>query len=294
MRYAGWLIALTLVSACGGQETGPRTKTIGVSLLDQTNDFFKSLEAGLRKEASKHGYRLIVQSAEADPTIQARHLEDFVTQGVDAIIVTPCNSDTVYTNLRDADRNKIPVFTADIAAHKANIVAHIASDNVQGGRKAGERMGKLLDGKGEVLIIDHPTVSSVQDRTKGFREALAKYPGIKIVGSPSAEGQRAKAQSVMEDSLTVHPKLRGVFAINDVSALGAVRAIEAAERKDVVVIGYDAVKEAVAAIARGGPFKASVRQDPELIGSTTIATIAKHFAGEKFNAFIPVDVGLID
>ncbi|MHC4939083.1 MAG: substrate-binding domain-containing protein [Planctomycetota bacterium] len=294
MRYAGWLIALCLVSACGGEQTGSETKTIGVSLLDQTNDFFKSLEAGLRKEAAKHGYRLIVQSAEADPTIQARHLEDFVTQQVDAIVVTPCNSDTVYTNLRDAQRDRIPVFTADIAAHKAKIVAHIASDNVQGGRKAGQRMGELLGGKGEVLIIDHPTVSSVQDRTKGFREALGAHPDIRIVGSPSAEGQRAKAQSVMEDALTVHPKLNGVFAINDVSALGALRAIEAAGRTDMVVIGYDAVKEAVAAIKRGGPFKASVKQDPELIGSTTIATIAKHFAGEKFDPFIPVDVGLVD
>ena len=294
MRITILALLGALLCGCGAAEEDDGTRTIGVSLLDQTNDFFKDLESGLRAEAAKHGYKLIVQSAEADPTVQARHIEDFITQQVDAIILTPCNSDTVATNLRGAEEAGIPVFTADIAARGAKIVAHIASDNVQGGGKAGARMGELLGGKGKVLIIDHPTVSSVQDRTKGFREALGKHEGITVVASPSAEGQRAKAQSVMEDALTATPDLKGVFAINDVSALGALRAIEAAGRKDIVVIGYDATPEAREAIKRGGPFKASVSQDPNLIGSKTVATIARHFAGEKVTPFIPVDVGLVD
>jgi ribose transport system substrate-binding protein len=294
MRIVVGLIVLGLLSACGDSASDAATKTIGVSLLDQTNDFFKDLESGLRAEAKKHGYRLIVQSAEADPTVQARHIEDFVTQQVDAIVLTPCNSDTVAANLRAAAEAGIPVFTADISARGAKIVAHVASDNVQGGAKAGEKMGALLKDGGKVLIIDHPTVSSVQDRTRGFLEALKAFPGITIVGSPSAEGQRAKAQSIMEDALTATPDLKGVFAINDACALGALRAIDAAERTDVVIIGYDATPEARAAIKRGGALKASVSQDPVLIGSMTIATVAKHLAGEKVTPLIPVDVGLVD
>ena len=148
-------------------------------------------------------------------------------------------------------------------------------------------MAKFLGGKGKVLVIDHPSVSSVQDRTRGFEEALKAFPGITVVDKPSAGGERAKAQAIMEDALTTHADLAGVFGINDNSALGALRAVEAAGRKDVVIIGYDAIPEARAAIRRGSALKADVIQYPRKIGSMTVATIARHFAGEKVDAISP-------
>src|SRR6185436_17141758 len=163
----------------------------------------------------KHGIRVIVQSAEFDPATQARQIEDFVTQKVDAIVLSPCDSDTVAANLRAAHDAKIPVFTADIAAKGADVVSHIASDNHQGGMLAGEAMAKFLGEPGakprKVLVIDHPSVSSVQERTRGFADAIAAAKGIEIVGKPSGDGQRAKAQAVMEDALTRWPDLAGVF-----------------------------------------------------------------------------------
>jgi len=294
MRVVGLLLTLLVLASCGGNDDPPGTKVIGVSLLTRTHDFFKDLEAGMRAEADKRGYRLIVMGADSNPTIQASQLEDFVVQNVDAIILCPCNSDTVASNLRSADEAGIPVFTADIAANRAKIVSHIASDNFQGGKLAGETMAKLLGGKGKVLIIDQPTVSSVQDRTRGFMDALKAHPGISVVARPSADGERARAQSVMEDALTTHPDLAGVFGINDPTALGALRAIEAAGNDTIVVVGYDAIPEAQAAIKRGSPMKASVVQYPKKIGSMTVATIARHFAGEKVPAISPVEVGVVD
>jgi len=294
MRWLGILLVCAFFISCGGEKDAPGTKVIGVTLLTQSHDFFKDLEEGLQEEAAKHGYRLIVQAAEFDPTIQARQLEDFVVKGVDAIIVCPCDSDTVAANLKEAEEAGIPVFTADIAAKRAKIVSHIASDNYLGGKLAGEAMAKFLNGKGKVLVIDHPTVSSVQDRTRGFEDALKAFPEITIVDKPSADGQRAKAQAIMEDALTTHADLAGVFGINDDSALGALRAVEAAERKDIVIIGYDATPEARTAIKRGSALKADVIQYPRKIGSMTVATIARHFAGEKVEALSPVEVGLVD
>jgi ribose transport system substrate-binding protein len=295
MRIVGLLfIAMALLTGCGGESDPPGTKVIGVTLLTQSHDFFKDLEGGLQEEAKKHGYRLIVQSAEFDPTIQARQLEDFVVQQVDAIIVCPCDSDTVAANLKGAAAAGIPVFTADIAAKRAQIVSHVASDNYQGGKLAGEAMAKLLGGKGKVLIIDHPTVSSVQDRTRGFEDAIKKHAGMSVVDKPSANGQRAKAQAIMEDALTTHADLAGVFGINDDSALGALRAVEAAGREGITIIGYDATPEARAAIKRGSALKADVIQYPKMIGSMTVATIARHFAGEKVDALSPVEVGIVD
>ena len=289
----GCLLALTL-AACGGKDASDGKKTIGVTLLSQSQDFYKDLEQGLREEAERAGYRVIVQSGEFDPAIQARQLEDFVTKQVDAVVICPCDSDTVAASLRPVIKAGIPIFTADIAAKGVEVVTHVASDNMQGGTLAGETMAKLLGGKGEVLIIDHPTVSSVQDRTAGFLKALSAHPDMKVVGRPSSEGQRAKAQSVMEDALTSYPNLAGVFGINDDSALGALRAIEASGREGIVVIGYDATPEAREAIQRGSALKADVIQHPDDIGRKTILAIEKHFAGESLEKWVPVNVGIVD
>jgi ribose transport system substrate-binding protein len=294
------LLFLTLslgmaLGGCGSEPKGePGQKTIGVTLLSQSQDFYKDLEQGLRAEAAKVGYRVIVQSAEFDPAIQARQLEDFITKRVDAIVICPCDSDAVAASLRPVAKAGIPIFTADIAAKGAKVVAHVASDNAQGGRLAGETLAKLLGGQGKVMIIDHPTVSSVQDRTGGFEEALKAHPGMSIVARPSGDGQRAKAQSVMEDALTSYPDLAGVFGINDDSALGALRAVEASGRTGIVIIGYDATPEARAAIQRGSALKADVIQHPDAIGSGTIRAIQRHFAGETLEPWIAVDVGIVD
>jgi ribose transport system substrate-binding protein len=145
-----------------------------------------------------------------------------------------------------------------------------------------------------VLILDHPTVASVQDRTKGFQEALAKYPGIQIVGRPSADGQRARAMAVMEDMLQTHPDLNGVFGINDDSALGAVSVLEAARRTDVVVVGFDATAQAIEAIRRGGPLKADIAQYPERIGRTVIEMVDRHLRGERVSPIVSVEVAVVD
>jgi ribose transport system substrate-binding protein len=302
MKLATAVFALLAVAlaACGRSDepaaatTAPGAKVVGVALRTRSHEFYKDLEAGLVDGAARANLRLVIQSAEADSTAQARQLEDFVTQKVDAIVLIPCESDTVAASLRGAAAAKIPVFTADIAAKGADVVSHVASDNHQGGKLAGEAMAKLLGGKGKVIVIDHPSVSSVQDRVRGFEEAVKEHPGISIVGKPSSDGERVKAQAVMEDALTRTPDVAGVFGINDDSALGALRAIEAAGRKDVVVIGYDATPEAQAAIRRGSALKADVVQYPKRIGEATIAAVASRLAGKPVDKLTPVEVGLVD
>jgi ribose transport system substrate-binding protein len=292
-------LAAVALAGCGegdgaGRTSGDGRKAIGVSLRTRSHDFYKDLEEGLVAAAGRRGFRLVVASAEADPTAQARQLDDFVTQKVDAIVLIPCDSDTVAASLRGAEKAKIPVFTADIAAKGADVVSHVASDNFLGGRLAGQAMAKLLGGKGKVIVVDHPGVSSVQDRVRGFEDALKAHAGISIVGKPSSEGERVKAQTVMEDALTRHDDLAGVFGVNDDSALGALRAIESAGREGIVVIGYDATPEAQDAIRRGSALKADVVQYPKRIGEMTIDAVATYFAGGKIEKVTPVDVGIVD
>jgi ribose transport system substrate-binding protein len=248
----------------------------------------------MRSEASAHNLDLIVTACEMDPAKQAAQVEDFVAQKVDAIVLAPCDSSAIVPNLRGPEAAGIPIFTVDIAAHGGKIVSHVASDNVEGGRLAARTLATLLGGRGDVIIIDHPDVASVQDRTLGFDEELRKFPNIRVVGRPSASGQRAKAMAVMEDMLQAHKNLKGVFAINDDSALGALSVLNAARRHDVVIVGFDATAEAQDAIRQGGALKADIAQHPTKIGSTTIDTVARHFAGEKVPATIAVEVSVVD
>ena len=288
------LLALSVAGAgCTRADRGaPARPVVGVSLLTQTHAFFKDLEAGLREEAAARNLALVIVACEMDPAKQAAQIEDFVAQRVAAILLAPCDSDAVGPHLAGPERAGIPVFTADIAARGGKVVAHVASDNVEGGRLAARALARHLGGAGDVLVIDHPTVASVQDRVRGFEEEMRKHPGIRIVARPSSDGQRARAMAVMEDMLQTHRGLRGVFGINDDSALGAAAVLTAAGRNDVVVIGYDATEEAQQAITSGGPLKADVVQYPKRIGRTAVEMIARHLAGEKVPALVPIEVGL--
>lgn len=304
-RWIGGLVALSLAAggACGrggpsegrsGAPAGTARPVVGVTFLTQTHDFYKDLEAAMRQEAAARGLDLIVTSCEMDPAKQASQIEDFVAQRVAAIVAAPCDSDAIGPNLEAAERAGIPVFTVDIAARGGKVVSHVASDNVQGGRLAAQALAKYLDGRGKVIVIDHPTVASVQDRTRGFDEELKNTPGITVVGRPSADGQRAKAMAVMEDMLQAHRDLKGVFAINDDSALGALSVLEAAGRKDIVIVGFDATPDAQRAIRQGGPLKADVAQHPKAIGQKAIEIVARSLAGEPVPPLVAVEVGLVD
>jgi len=288
------LVGVTSIACGGGTPGTPARPVIGATLLTGTHAFYKELEAGLRDTATAKGFDLVVVACEMDPAKQASQIEDFVARRVRAIIAAPCDSTAVVPALAGPERAGIPVFTVDIKAHGGKVVSHVASDNLQGGRLAAETLAALIGGKGKVLVIDHPTVASVQDRTAGFDEVLKKYPGIIVVGKPSADGQRARAAQIMEDMLQAHRDLKGVFGINDDSALGAANVIEAAGRKDIVVVGFDATDEAKDAIRRGGPLKADIAQHPRTIGVTAMDIVARSLAGETVPAMVAIEVGVVD
>lgn len=288
-------LAATTLMSCGGAAPTARTRPlIGVTLLTRTHAFYKALEDALAAEAKTRGFDLAIVSCEMDPARQVAQFEDFITQKVDAILAAPCDSTAVAPSLAAAEQAGIPVFTADIAAHAGKVVSHIASDNVEGGRLAARTLAALVGGSGDVIIIDHPEVASVQDRVRGFDEELAKHPGVRVVQRPSASGQRARAMAAMEDMLQAHPALKGVFGINDDSALGALSVLEAAKRTDIAIVGFDATEEAQSAIRRGGALKADVAQHPEQIGRTAIQIIARHLAGEPVDPIVAVPVSVVD
>jgi len=268
---------------------------IGVSIQNREAQFYQDMESGMKQEAAKYGFTVTVVDAARDNAKQQSQVEDFISQKVAAIVLTPYDSQAIGSAIVEANKAGIPVFTADIAnaAKDGKVVAHIASDNVQGGFQAGTLMCAALPGKvGTVAIIDEPEVTSVQDRVKGFRSALKSgCPGATVVADIDGGGERAKASSSMEDILQSHKDIRGVFGINDDSALGAAKAIEAAGLKGkIAVVGYDAQPEARLAIKTGSMYGDAI-QHPDQIGAKTIDAINDSFNGKTPPAKISIPVG---
>ncbi|HTY09802.1 MAG TPA: substrate-binding domain-containing protein [Bacteroidota bacterium] len=282
-------------SSCGKKaDEKKHAKVIGVTLLTRGHMFYKDLEEGLRSEAAKDDYELIVTAAEFDLGKQIAQIEDFVARKVDAIIVCPVDSKGVGSGIKRANDAKIPVFTADITAMEGNVVSHVASDNELGGRRAGEYIANLLHGKGKVAIIDQPILTSVLDRVAGFKNALAKYPDIKLVSDVNGDGVRDRSLEAASDILQAHPDLNGIFGINDESALGALDAVMAFKRMNIVIVGYDATPPAVDAILKDTPLKADIIQYPKKIGAATISAINDYFSGAPVQKRYAVEVGIVD
>lgn len=287
--------ALSVSSGCqGGSKNGSGGKRIGVTLLTREHEFYRELESGLKDAAGKQGYHLIITSGDFDLAKQQSQIENFIVQGVDAIIVCPVESKGIGPAIERANEAKIPVFTADIAAQGGQIVSHVASDNLAGGRLAADFIARALNGEGSVGIIGQQEVQTGLDRETGFVEEMKKHPGIKVASILNGGGVRDRSLKAADDMLQGNPGIKGIFGINDDSALGALSAAEARGRKDMVIVGYDAIPEAVKAIQRGSALKADVAQQPRDLGAKTIEVISTHFGGGQAPKSIAVPVKLVD
>ena len=287
------VVAGVLLSvACGQRPEG--SKTIGVTLLTKEHVFYRELEKGFREAAQEKKFNLAVTSGDWDLAKQQGQIENFIVQKVEAIIVCPVNSKGIGSAIEKANQAKIPVFTADIRAEGGQVVSHIASDNYLGGRLAGEFMVREIGGKGKVAIIDQPIAESVTERVRGFEDVLRQHAAVTIVTKPNGDGVRDKAMKAAEDVLQAFTDLNGIFGINDDSALGALSAIESAGRKGIVVVGFDAIPEARAAIQRNSAMKASVLQNPIAIGRKTIEVVDRHLRGETVPSYFPIEVSGVD
>jgi ribose transport system substrate-binding protein len=267
---------------------------VGVTLLTEAHVFYQDLKQGMLAAAESLGVDLHIVAGEWDLARQTAQVQSFLTRDMDAIVIAPVNSSGIVSAVEEARVAGVPVFTADIAADGGGVVAHIASDNRQGGRLLGAFLAERLGGRGAVAILDQPTITSVQERVAGFREALAAYPGITIVAAPAVErGLRDVAKQKTDNLLTSGRPLDAIFGSNDDCALGALAAVQAAGRQGILIVGYDATPEARTAIAGGTPLLADAVQHPAEIGRRTVETVAAHLRGETVPPVIAVPVSLV-
>jgi ribose transport system substrate-binding protein len=273
-------------------------KVIGVSVLTLTHQFFIDLCDGLKTEAARQGYEVIIVTGESDVAKQDKQVKDFLVRRVDAIVLSPCNSKAIGPVIEEANRAGVPVFTVDIAclAPGAKVITHVATDNLEGGRLAAQAMIEVLgQSGGKVAIIDFRQAESCTLRVQGFKEVIGAHnakPGaskIEIVTELPGGGAKEMAYKAAEDIVQAHPDVVGIFAINDQSALGARAALEKARRADrIKIIGFDGQPEGKQAI-REGKIHADPLQFPDQLGRETAKVVARYFEGEPVPAQILVE-----
>lgn len=288
-RFLNFAIALVLILGLGTQAQAKDTIALVVSTLN--NPFFVTLKDGAVSKAAEMGFELIVLDSQNDPSKELANVEDLTVRGVKAILVNPTDSDAVSNAIRLINKAGIPVLTLDRGASHGMVASHIASDNVAGGKMAGDFMAEKL-GKGAMVIQLEglPGTSAARDRGQGFAQAV-KANGFKVLASQPADFDRTKGLNVMENLLANHGNVQGVFAQNDEMALGAIRALQAAGKK-VMVVGFDGTGDGVAAVKRGD-MAGTVAQQPALIGALGVETAARVLKGEKVEAYIPVPLQVV-
>jgi ribose transport system substrate-binding protein len=276
-------------------------RIIGVSVLTLTNPFFKVIGDALTEEAGKGGYEVVVVSGDFNVAKQRDQVKDFIVQRVSAIVLCPCDSKAIGPVIKESNTAGIPVFTADIKCldPDAKVITHVASDNLQGGKEAAKAMIEALGERGgKIAILDFKVVESCLLRVQGFKEVIeehnaqAKTGKIDIVAELNGGGAKDVGYRAAEDLLQAHPDLAGIFAINDLSALGARAALEkAGKAEQIKLIGFDGQPEGKQAI-KDGKIYADPVQFPEQIGRMTAQMILKHFDGEYVEPEILIPTAL--
>lgn len=269
-----------------------KSTTIGLVMPTLTTDFFVTLKDAAVKYAAEKGIEINVLDSQNDAVKEAANVEDLITKKVAAILIIPMDSDAVVNSIKAANTAKIPVITLDRASSGGDVVAHISSDNISGGLMAGKYIVEKLGGKGKVVELEGvPGTSAARDRGEGFNKAL-EGTEITVVSKQTANFNKAEGMSVMENILQAQPEIDAVFAQNDEMALGAMEAITAVNRKDIMIVGFDASVDAVTAV-KAGSMATTVAQKPDLIATTGIDVVLKVLAGEKVDKYIPIELELV-
>ncbi|HJU41164.1 MAG TPA: sugar ABC transporter substrate-binding protein [Vicinamibacterales bacterium] len=297
------LCLLAMVSCNRDTPAASDKKTVALVLKTLNHPFFVDMRRGAQDAADRLGVNLQVQAAEREIDVdkQMQIVENMLQTGIDVLAITPSGSREIVTALAKASSANVPIIIVDTrldakAAADAGVKPRtfIGSDNYEGGKLAGEYVVALTKGKAQVGILEGiPGHETGDSRLRGFRDAVANAPGIRIVASQPANWERDQGFNVFQNMLQANPGIDTVFAASDLMALGAIEAIAASgHRGKIHVVGFDALDDAKKAIA-AGRMSASVAQFPYEMGKAAVESAVKVLAGETLPADIMVKLEMV-
>jgi ribose transport system substrate-binding protein len=285
----------SLPSATAQQKT-----TIGVSLAQDDNPFYIAMLRGIRARAQELGWDVAAVSANEDKLKQINGVQDLVARGVKGILISPIDAVGVNAAYDAAAAAKIPIVSVARGSASPNQTIHVAMDEKQIGRDIAEWTAKKLDGKGKVALLMGPSgAPTFRNLGDGYAEVMAKYPGIQIVLKHDGPLTRERGLKQAEDALVAHPDLAAIYTANDDVALGAMQAVNAANRKGkTLVTGMNGVPPALRAVKEGN-LAMTVELNPVEWGRLGVDVLATYLKGDKvdprvFIKHVIIDSGNID
>ncbi|MFD1144510.1 sugar ABC transporter substrate-binding protein [Larkinella insperata] len=295
--YSFSLLIASVLTSCNQSssgENGEKKLTVGVSMLSMQNEFIVNVHDEIEKKAKASDVELITVDAERSALKQIEQVESFIAQGVDAIIMNPCEVEASSPAVTKALAANIPIINVN-SETTAKPSAFIGSDDVESARIAMKFIAEKLNGKGNVLMIHGYMGQAAQiKREQGAREILKQYPGLKLIAHQTAEWDRAKAMALMENWIQSYGNtINAVFAQNDEMGLGAVKALTDAGLKDkVVVVSIDAIPDALQAVQKS-TLDATVFQNAEQQGAQAIETAIKIAKGQPYEKQVLIPFQLV-
>lgn len=242
ISVAIFTVALALLAAACNRGDAEGKFVIGFSQANKAEPWRTWMDDSLMKEAAKHS-KLEIRYADAqqDNSKQVADVENFLRQRVDLLIISPNEARPLTGVVKRVYESSIPVIVLDRSIEGDSYTTFIGADNREIGRAAGEHAAQLLGGKGSVVEIKGlPGSTPAIDRSEGFREAIAKFPGIKIVADPVADWLRDKGREQAEAALRANEKVDLIYGHNDPMAMGAYLAATAMNRAgNLKIIGID-------------------------------------------------------
>ncbi|MEO6437511.1 MAG: substrate-binding domain-containing protein [Tepidisphaeraceae bacterium] len=296
-----FLIAAAFISCDSGKPVpAPTIKTIAVIPKGTTHVFWKTVEAGARKAADELGVTMIWKGPlkEDDRAEQIKVIEQFVSEGVSGICIAPLDTEALVRPVKSATGRKIPVviFDSSLAGEPGkDFSSYVATNNTRGGEMAGEELGKLIGGKGKVVLLRYLVGSgSTTEREEGFLKAIKANPGITMLEDKRFGG--ATVASAKSEAMKLIDQLKqtdGIFCPNEPATLGMLGALrDNGLAGKVKFVGFDATPPLIEALQKG-ELHALVAQDPSRMGYLAVKTCVAVLNDEKVESMIDTGVRLI-
>jgi ABC-type sugar transport system substrate-binding protein len=278
--------------------TSGMAQRIGVTLSAFEHQFLVKVKEAMTEKAKELGVQIQFMEAQGDIGKQLNQIQTFMSQGIDAIIVNPVDTTATPKMTKLVTGAGIPLVYVNLQPAEETLpkgVAYVGSEEIVSGKLQGEGIAKLLNNKGNIVIMmgELATQAAVL-RTEGVEKVVAQHPEMKIVGKQTANWRRNEAIDLMNNWLVAGTKIDAVVANNDEMAIGAILALQQAGKdvKKVVIAGIDATADALAEMEKGN-LDVTVFQDAKGQGRGAVETAVKLIKGEKVESFVWIPFELV-
>jgi ribose transport system substrate-binding protein len=276
----------------------PRVASQVIALVPKLTNtvFWQSVFEGAKAAGKDFGYEIVWDGPdrETNSVRQIQIVEDAIARQVAGVVIAPVDRLALASTVEKLGTLKIPCVIVDSGVQATQFVCFAATDNSEGGALAGRRMGEILGGKGNVLVVRHLAGSqATRKRVAGFTETIVNdFPGIKIVDSQSGQDTAETARQVTEEMLKRNPDVQGLFACNVDVSVGALQALQNQKRSEVKMVAFDPDKTLLDAL-RTGSVDAIILQNPYKMGYEGVKNLALHLKGESVPRIIDTGVEMV-